>query len=58
MLVTELEFIENAYILAVSYDGYYKKWSYKYFDEAVIARSILEHHLIDGELETLREKML
>ncbi len=58
MFRTELEAIENGFLLKVTYNLYFKKWSYRYLEELVCHRSRLEGYYIDRDTETLKEEML
>lgn len=58
MFVTELEAIENAFLLKVTYGLFFKKWSYRYLEELTEHRARLERHYVEGNTDTLTEEML
>ena len=57
MFITELEALENAFLLKVTYGLQYKKWSYQHLTDAIIHRSRLEHCYVEGDREGLKEEM-
>lgn len=57
MFYTELEAVENGFILKVVYDRQLKKWAYRYLEELIVHRSRLEHYFVEGDMDTLKEEM-
>ena len=58
MFHTELEAVENGYLLKVRYAVFTKQWIYRWLEEAIIHRSRLEHSYDVGDVGTLREEMI
>lgn len=58
MFHTELEAIENAFVLKVTYGLSFKKWAYRTLEDLIIHRSRLEHYYVEGDTDTLKEEML
>lgn len=57
MFHTELEAIENGFLLKVTYGAFFKKWMYRYLEELIVHRSRLESYYADGDTDTLKEEM-
>lgn len=55
---TELEPIENAFVLTVKYGYRIKQWSYRIFEDAIVHRSRIEHYYVEGKDAVLNEEML
>lgn len=58
MFHTEMEAIENGFLLKVTYNLALKKWAYRYLEDLIIQRSRLEHFYVEGDTDTLKEEML
>ena len=57
MLVTEMEAIENGFLLKVTYGLSFKKWGYRYLEELQCHRKRLENQYAEGDTDTLAEEM-
>lgn len=57
MFYTELEVVQNAFILKVQYKHYLRKWAYRSYEEIAILRMKIEGYFVNEELETLEEIM-
>lgn len=57
MFTTEMETLENAFLLKVTFGLKLKRWAYRYLEELQTHRARLERHYIEGNLDTLREEM-
>ena len=58
MFHTEMEVIDNGFLLKVTYNLALKKWAYRYLEDLIIQRSRLEHFYVEGDTDTLKEEML
>ena len=57
MFNTELESVENGFILKVRYNSSYKQWIYREMEDLIDQRARMEEMYLKGELETLEEEM-
>jgi hypothetical protein len=57
MFHTELEAIENAFVLKLTYCTFYKQWAYRTLEDLIVHRSRLEHMYVEGDLDTLTEEL-
>lgn len=57
MFITEMETLENGYILKVTYGLAFKKWGYRYIEELQCHRKRLEGYYAKGDTDTLAEEM-
>lgn len=58
MFSTELEAVENGFILKVTYNFSFKKYVYRYLEDLIVHRSRLEHCWTEGDTETIAEELL
>jgi hypothetical protein len=58
MFYTELEVVENGFLLIVRYKYRVKKWTYRTYEEIAMLRSKIEGYFVDEEIETLDEVMI